>query len=356
MNHGTITKHPYGVTADGTSVDAYTLTNATGISVEILTYGGIIAAIHTPDRGGEMANIALGFDNLADYEAKSPYFGCITGRFANRIANGKFSLDGEAYTLATNDGTNHLHGGLVGFNKQVWQAQEVARENGVGVALSYSSADGEEGYPGTLDVMVTYTLTDNDALTIDYMATTDKATVVNLTNHSLFNLAGEGSGTIENHILMLNADRYTPSNDNQIPTGELAPVDGTPFDFRLPKALAPGQRSNHEQIVWAHGYDHNFVINRPNDTALVLTARVYEPGSGRILEVWTTEPGVQLYTGNFLDATLVGTSGRIYRQSDGFALETQHFPDSINKPEWPSVVLRPGETYHHYTVHKFSAK
>lgn len=351
----TITQKPYGVTADGIGVDEYTLTSAGGMTVRIITYGGIITAIHVPDRDGQMRNVALGFDNFADYETRNPYFGCITGRYANRIADGRFTLDGHTYTLAVNNGPNHLHGGLKGFNKQVWAAQEMKSSHEVGLRLTYRSPDGEENYPGSLDVTVTYTLSDDHALTIRYQAVTDRATVVNLTNHSLFNLAGEGSGYIENHILMLNADHYTPVNDNMIPTGELAPVAGTPFDFRMPKVIAPGQRSNHPQIVKAHGYDHNWVLNRTDSTSLALAARVYEPGSGRVMEVWTTEPGVQFYTGNFLDATLVGTGGRIYRQSDGFALETQHFPDSPNQPNFPSTVLRPGEAYDTTTVFRFSA-
>lgn len=357
MTQATIQKEHYGTTADGIDIEQYTLTSAGGVRVSLITYGGIITAVHAPDRDGRPANIALGFDNLADYETKSPFFGCITGRYANRIAEGRFSLDGMAYTLATNDGPNHLHGGLKGFDKQVWAAQEIQTEDGVAVALTLRSPDGDEGYPGNLDVTVTYTLTPDNALRIHYTATTDKATVINLTNHSYFNLAGEGTGTIQDHLVMLNADRYTPVSETLIPTGELAPVAGTPFDFRLPKAIAPGLRDGHLQITRASGYDHNFVINRPdlNDTSLVLAARVYEPGAGRILEVWTTEPGVQFYSGNFLDATLVGSSGKLYRQSDGFALETQHFPDSPNQPDFPSTVLRPGETYDTTTVLRFSA-
>ncbi|MBZ0303031.1 MAG: galactose mutarotase [Anaerolineae bacterium] len=353
----TIFTKPYGTIRNGTSVDAYTLTNTSGTAVTILTYGGVIASIDVPDRDGQRANIALGFDNFADYEARSPYFGCITGRYANRIAYGKFSLDGVDYQLAVNNGANHLHGGLVGFNKKVWSAREVHTNADAGVALSYRSPDGEENYPGSLDVTVTYTLTETGSLRIDYDATTDRATVLNLTNHSIFNLAGEGSGTIENHLLTVNADYYTPVNENLIPIGERTPVAGTPLDFRLPKAIAPGQRSSHPQIVRAQGYDHNFVINRPDpdDSSLVFAARVYEPGSGRILEVWTTEPGIQFYGGNFLDSTLVGTSGRIYRQGDGLALETQHFPDSPNQPNFPSTVLRPGEMFHSTTVLKFGA-
>ena len=341
---------PYGTTANGTPVDEYTLTNTNGMEVKIITYGGIITSIRVPDRKGAFDNVALGFSTLGDYETKNPYFGSITGRYANRIAGASFTLDGQTYTLAANDGENSLHGGTVGFDKRVWSAEEA----GGGLALRYLSPDGEEGYPGNLDVTVTYTLGDDNALRIDYQATTDAPTIVNLTNHSLFNLAGHG--TILNHILMLNADRYTPVDATAIPTGELAPVEGTPFDFRLPKMIEPGQRSSHEQIVFGHGYDHNFVLDRPSfeDTSMLLAARVYEPYSGRIMEVSTTEPGIQFYAGNFLDATLVGAGGALYRQSDGLALETQHFPDSPNQSDFPSTVLRPGETYDTSTILKFS--
>jgi len=356
MTQASLTQKPYGTTAAGVSVEEYTLA-AGGMEVKIITYGGIITSIRVPDRDGNMANVVLGFDNFADYETRNPYFGCITGRYANRIANGRFTLDGQTYSLAVNNGPNHLHGGLKGFDKQVWTATEIRGENEVGVQLAYRSVDGEENYPGNLDVTVTYTLTADRVLRIHYTATTDQATIVNLTNHTLFNLAGEGSGTIHDHILMLNADRYTPVDEHAIPTGELAPVAGTPFDFRLPKAIGPGQRSNHPQIVRSFGYDHNWVLARPdlNDTSLILAARAYEPGSGRVLEVWTTEPGIQFYAGNFLDASLVGTSGRLYRQSDGFALETQHFPDSPNQPDFPSTVLRPGDTYDTTTELRFAA-
>lgn len=353
---GKIEKKPYGTTADGLAVEEYTLTNANGMEVKVITYGGIITSIKVPDRYGNMANVALGFDNLKDYETKNPYFGCITGRYANRIAKGKFTLDGVEYTLAINNPPNALHGGLKGFDKQVWKAKEVTTAEGVGVELTYLSPDGEEGYPGNLDVKVVYLLTDNNEIRIDYTATTDKPTVVNLTNHTYFNLSGEGSGTIYDHILMINADRYTPDDETLIPTGELAPVEGTPFDFRVPKAIGPGQRSNHPQIVIGRGYDHNWVLNRPSfeDKSLIIAARLYDPASGRVLEVWTTEPGIQFYAGNFLDGTLYGPSGRAYRQSDGLCLETQHFPDSPNKPNFPSTVLRPGETYQTTTIFKFA--
>ncbi|MBI1881194.1 MAG: galactose mutarotase [Chloroflexi bacterium] len=352
---GTLVKASYGTTADGVAVDEYTLTNANGMEVKISTYGGIISSVKVPDRNGNLADVALGFDNLKDYETKNPYFGCITGRYANRIAKGKFSIEGEEYTLATNNGPNSLHGGLKGFDKVVWTAKEAQSTDGVGLELTYTSPDGEEGYPGNLDVKVVYTLTDENEIRMDYTATTDKPTVVNLTNHSYWNLAGEGAGDIYGHILMLNAGQYTPVDDTLIPTGELEAVDGTPFDFRTPKAIGPGQRSNHPQIVIGRGYDHNWVLNRPSpdDTSLIMAARLYEPNSGRVFEVWTTEPGIQFYAGNFLDGTLYGPSGHSYRQSDALALETQHYPDSPNQPNFPSTLLAPGDTYETTTVYKF---
>lgn len=351
----TIEMSSYGTTADGVAVDEYTLTNANGMEVKIITYGGIITSIRVPDRNGNMANVALGFDNLQDYETKNPYFGCITGRYANRIAGGKFSIEGEEYTLAANNGPNSLHGGLKGFDKVVWTATEVESDAGVGLELTYLSPDGEEGYPGNLDAKVVYTLTDENEIRMDYTATTDKATVVNLTNHSYFNLAGEGAGHIYDHILMINADQYTPVDETLIPTGEFEAVEGTPFDFRMPKAIGPGQRSNHPQIVMGRGYDHNWVLSRPSpdDTSMMVAARLYEPGSGRVLEVWTTEPGIQFYAGNFLDGSLYGPSGHSYRQSDALALETQHYPDSPNQPNFPSTLLAPGDTYETTTIFKF---
>lgn len=351
----TLQSRPYGTTPDGTLVTEYTLTNANGMEVTILNYGGIVTSLLVPDRAGALVNVVLGFSNLDDYLTRSPFFGCITGRVANRIANGRFTLDGVEYHLPINDGTGSLHGGRNGLDKQVWLASDASSDLGAALRLRHISPDGAEGYPGNLDVTVVYTLTPDNALRMDYTATTDKPTVVNLTNHSYFNLAGEGSGSIYNHILMIDADRYTPTDAALIPTGELALVEGTPFDFRLPKVIEAGQRSNHEQIVIGRGYDHNWVLNRPNfeDTSLMLAARVYEPSYGRILEVWTTEPGIQFYAGNFLVGTLVGTSGHLYRQSDALALETQHFPDSPNQPDFPSVVLRPGQTYQTTTLYKF---
>jgi len=348
-------KRAYGTTADGMAVDEYTLTNANGVELKIITYGGTITSIKAPDRNGNAANVALGFENLKDYETRSPFFGCVTGRFANRIAAGKFAIDGQDYRLALNNGPNALHGGLKGFDKRVWTAAPLPGAEGV--ALTYLSQDGEEGYPGDLSVKVVYTLTEQNEVRIDYTATTGKPTVVNLTNHCYFNLAGEGVGATYDHILKINADRYTPVDANLIPTGELAPVAGTPLDFRLPKAIGPGSRSDHEQIVKGKGYDHNFVLNRPSpdDKTLVLAARLYDPGSGRIMETWTTEPAVQFYGGNFLDGSIYGASGRAYRQSDGLCLETQHYPDSPNQPQFPTTLLRPGQTYQTTTIYKFMA-
>ena len=341
----------FGTLADGRYIHEYTLRNGLGMEVRFITYGGVITSIRVPDRRGRLANIALGFDNLAQYESGHPYFGAITGRYANRIAGGRFALDGKQYTLAQNDGANSLHGGAVGFDKRIWTALD--RDGSV--ELRYHSPDGEEGYPGNLDVCVNCALDDDGALQIDYAAETDAPTPINLTNHSYFNLLGEGEGAIYDHILTLNADRYTPTDATQIPTGEIAPVGGTPFDFRIPKAIGPGQRSSHTQIVMAKGYDHNFVLRRDGltDDELAFAARVYEPTCGRVMEVWTSEPGVQFYAGNMLDSTLVGSSGRLYRQSDGLALETQHFPDSPNQPHFPSTILRPGERFESTTIYRF---
>jgi aldose 1-epimerase len=352
---GGIQKEPFGTTPDGEAVDLYTLTNAHGMTVKVITYGGIIQSVEVPDRDGQMTNVVLGFDNLDDYvERNDPYFGCITGRYANRIAAGQFTLDGQTYQLATNNDPNHLHGGDVGFDKRVWDATEVRGKDGVGVALSYTSPDGEEGYPGTLSTTVTYVLTDDNSIRIDYHATTDAPTIINLTNHSYFNLAGEGSGDVMGHELQINADRYTPVDDTLIPTGELAPVAGTPFDFTKPHTIGERIRDSHEQVVIGQGYDHNFVLGEARTEELSMAARVREPDSGRVLEVLTQEPGIQFYSGNFLDGTLVGPSGNVYRQTDGFALETQIFPDSPNQANFPSPVLRPGEVYETTTVYAFS--
>jgi len=347
---------PFG-DVEGEPVERYTLTNANGMEVAVLTYGGVIQSIRVPDRDGTMANVVLGFNTLDDYVARSPYFGAIVGRYANRIARGQFTLDGETCQLAINNGPNSLHGGEKGFDKQIWTASEGSATDGQSLVLSYTSPDGEGGYPGTLDVTVTYTLTGDNALRIDYHATTDKTTVLNLSNHSYFNLAGEGSGSVLDHELMLNASSFTPVDDTLIPTGEIAPVAGTPFDFTTAKPIGQDIRDgSSDQIVIGRGYDHNVVLDRPkgDDTSLVQVARVVEPTTGRVMEVETTEPGVQFYTGNFLDGTFAGSGGKVYRQGDGFCLETQHFPDSPNQPGFPSTELAPGEEFTSTTVYTFS--
>lgn len=304
---------------DGVAVERYTLTNAAGMEVTVLTYGGIIQSIRVPDRAGELANVVLGLATLEEYVAGHPYFGCITGRYANRIARGTFSLDGERYFLALNNGTNHLHGGEKGFDKYVWEAEDASGADGPAVTLRRTSPDGEEGYPGTLEVAVTYTLTDANEIRIDYEATTDAPTVINLTNHSYFNLAGEGSGSTYDHQLQINASRYTPTDETAIPTGELESVSGTPMDFLQATAIGSRIRDGFEQIVLGRGYDHNYVLDRPDpdDGSLLVAATVYEPTSGRTMVVSTTEPGIQFYSGNFLDGTILGTSGNVYRQGDG---------------------------------------
>ncbi|MDA0812748.1 MAG: galactose mutarotase [Verrucomicrobia bacterium] len=349
-----ISKKPFGNTKDGKAVEIYTLKNASGLSADIMTYGGTVVSLNVPDKSGQMADVVLGFDTLAEYEEKSPYFGCITGRYANRIAKGKFTLEGEEYTLAVNNDVNHLHGGLKGFDKQVWKASTKESSQGPSVTFKHTSPDGDEGYPGALSMEVTYTLTKDNALQVDYKATTDKATVINLTNHSYFNLGGNGNGTILDHNLTLFADKFTPTDATAIPIGELASVEGTPFDFR--KATPIGQRIDaaDTQIKYGLGYDHNFVVNGKPGT-LRPAAVVHDPKSGRVMEISTTEPGVQFYTGNFLNG-LSGKGGKTYEKRGALCLETQHFPDSPNQKAFPSVVLRPGATYTHTTVHKFSAR
>ena len=346
-----IEESDWGRTPEGDPVKLFTLTNSKGMVVRITSYGAIVTEIRVPDRNGRIGNVVLGFDNLDSYLKGHPFFGAIAGRVANRIAQGRFFLNGKEYKLAVNNGPNHLHGGVKGFDKVVWKGQ-VLHQGGkdAAVQFSYLSKDGEEGYPGNLAVSVTYSLTDDDELRIDYSAKTDQATPVNLTNHSYFNLAG--SGTIIDHELTLNANRYTLSDDTLIPTGEIASVKGTPFDFTVPARI--GSRFE-ELIKKPTGYDDNFVLNG-GGKSLAWAARVYEPNSGRTLEVSTTEPGIQFYTGNFLDGTLKGHGGAVYNQHTGFCLETQHFPDSINHPEFPSTVLRPGETLKSTTVFKFGTR
>ncbi|MFD0683411.1 aldose epimerase family protein [Actinomadura fibrosa] len=353
-----IAKEPFGALADGTKVDRYTLTSGKGVRVRILTYGGIVQTLEAPDARGRTANVVLGFATLKDYVDKNggPYFGAIIGRYANRIAKGRFTLDGKTYQLAINNDPNSLHGGLKGFNTKVWKAQPVSGGGSVGLRLDYTSPDGEENYPGTLKTTVTYTLTKGNELRVAYHATTDKATVVNLTNHSYFNLAGEGTGGIYDHLLQLNASRFTPVDSTLIPTGQLAPVKGTPFDFTRPHAIGERIRVGDQQLLYGQGYDHNFVLDQRRPGEPTQAARVTDPRSGRVLNITTTEPGIQFYSGNFLDGTLVGTSGRVYRQGDGFALETQHFPDSPNQPNFPSTVLRPGQAFDSATTYSFSAR
>jgi aldose 1-epimerase len=346
---------PYGKTREGQAVDLYVLINANGMQAAITNYGGIVVSLTAPDRNGKFADIALGFDKLDDYLAGHPYFGAIIGRYGNRIGKGTFTLDGKKYDLATNNGANHLHGGIKGFDKVVWKAEPAKSEHGQALKLSYVSKDGEEGYPGNLNVTVTYTLTDKNELRMDYHAATDKATPVNLTNHSYFNLAGHGNGDILGHELQINADRFTPVDAGLIPTGELRSVQGTPFDFRQPVAIGKRINQDDEQLRLGKGYDHNFVLNRKGPE-LSLAARATESASGRVLEVYTTEPGVQFYCGNFLDGSNVGKGGKVYKHRYGFCLETQHFPDSPNKPSFPSTILRPGGEYKTTTVYRFSAK
>jgi aldose 1-epimerase len=347
-----VQKSAYGKLPNGTAIDLYTLTNAKGVVAKIITYGAIMTELHVPDRNGRLGDVVLGFDNLDQYLAGHPYFGATIGRVANRIAKGKFTLDGKSYTVATNNGPNHLHGGLKGFDKVVWQAEPMSTAQGACVKFTYLSRDGEEGYPGNLAVTVVYTLTDQNELRIDYTATTDKATPVNLTNHSYFNLAGAAAGDILGHEVMLAADRYTPVDATLIPTGELAPVKGTVMDFTKPMPIGSRikQLTNDPQ-----GYDHNYVLNS-GGKKLALAARVYEPKTGRVLEIRTTEPGLQFYTGNFLDGTLKGKGGVVYKQHYAFCMEADHFPDSINQPSFPSAVLRPGQTFKQTTIHTFTTK
>lgn len=344
----TVTRAPFGKTADGTAADIFTLKNANGVEVRITNYGGIITSLKTPDRNGSSADIVLGFDTLGGYLDGHPYFGAVIGRYANRIALGRFRIDGVAYRLAMNSGPNHLHGGVKGFDKQVWDA-EIIGDNSV--RLSRVSADGEEGYPGNLQVAVAYALTNYNELIVEYQATTDLPTHVNLTQHSYFNLAGPG-GDVLGHELTIDADRYTPVDAASIPTGTLAPVAGTPFDFRKPALIGARINAKHPQIAHGRGYDHNYVLNRDGNT-LEFAARVVEPASGRVLEVATTEPGMQFYTGNFLDGGITGKGGVAYPRHGGFCLETQHYPDTPNKPDFPPTLLRPGSTYSSRTVYKF---
>ncbi|MGC8742454.1 MAG: aldose epimerase family protein [Verrucomicrobiia bacterium] len=354
MEKPEIQKISFGQTEEGKNIDQYVLKNNKGMTVKIITYGGIITELLVPDKNGRVNDVVLGFDDLKGYLKGHPYFGAIVGRVANRIAGGKFKLGDKEYTLAKNNGPNHLHGGIRGFDKVIWNAEPIYRSEGVGVRLSYLSPDGEEGYPGNLSVTVVYLLSNENELKIEYKATTDKETIINLSNHSYFNLLGAENGLILDHELFINANYYTPVDDTLIPTGEIKPVEGTPLDFRKPTKI--GARI--EQVKVGDnpsGYDHNYVLNG-GGVKLDLAAQVYEPTTGRFMEVYTTEPGIQFYSGNFLDGTLTGKKGVIYKKHHGFCLETQHFPDSINHPNFPSVVLKPGQMYTQTTVYKFSTK
>ena len=337
----------------------YTLKNAHGMELRVLDYGGIIVSLAVPDRTGRVDDVVLGFDRLEDYKRSSPYFGAIIGRFGNRIARGRFTLDGRTHMLATNDGPNHLHGGMKGFDKVVWKVSPFERQDSTGLVLRYTSPDGEEGYPGTLRTTVTYTLTDGNELIFDYEATSDRATPVNLTQHSYFNLAGDGRGDVLDHVLTLKAHSFTPVDSTLIPTGEIRSVAGTPFDFRAPTAIGARIGQDDEQLRYGGGYDHNFVLDKDRAEqrgAAMLAARIYEPSSGRLMEVFTTEPGVQFYSGNFLDGMLTGKRGTVYRRRSGFALETQHFPDSPNHPDFPSTILAPGREYRSRTLLWFGVR
>lgn len=345
----TISERPFGITKSGETISEFTLTNPGGISVSVLSWGGVVRSITAPDSKGKNADVVLGFDSLAPYEERHPYFGTITGRYANRIAQGSFTLDGNTYTLAKNNGPNHLHGGIIGFDRKAWTTSTSSTSDSVTLILSYVSKDGEEGYPGEVDTRVIYTLFSDNSLSIEYTATTTKATPINLTNHSYFNLAGHDSGDVLRHTLTIEADRYVPVDETSIPLGPLASLERTPFDFRSPHPI--GERIAMVGI----GYDHTYVLsNAPRP--LHFAARAEDPSSGRYVEIHTTEPGVQLYTGNYLDGSVKGKGGAAYHKHAGFCLETQHFPDSPNQPSYPSTILRPGETYTSKTVMSFGAK
>lgn len=357
----TISREAFGQVG-GTTVYRYTLANSRGMTVRILTYGGIIQSLSAPDRSGHSADVVLGFPTVADYVAhNSPqagggvYFGALVGRYANRIAKGQFTLDGVTYQVPVNNNGNSLHGGTVGFDQKVWTPAVVHGQGTVGLALTYVSPNGEMGYPGKLTTTATYTLDNDNRLTLHFGATTDKATVVNLTNHSYWNLGGESSGNTYDQRLQINANTYTPTDTTQIPTGQIAPVKGTPLDFTKPTAIGANIDANDPQLITGQGYDLNWVLNRPHDSSLAFAAKASDPASGRTLTVYTTQPGIQFYSGNYLTGTLVGTSGHTYRQSYGYALETQHFPDSPNEPAFPTTVLRPGQTYDQTTVYQLGA-
>jgi aldose 1-epimerase len=348
-------KEPFGTTDDSVPVSIYTMKNSNGMEARITNYGGILVSLLVPDKTGRLEDVVLGYDSLSSYVKNNPYFGALIGRYGNRIAKGKFTLDGKEYSLAINNGANTLHGGVKGFDKVVWDAKEQKGKTGQSLVLTYFSKDGEEGYPGNLRVKVVYTLTEKNELKIEYTATTDKATVVNLTHHSYFNLAGAVTGDILSHELMINADKFTPIDEGLIPTGELKSVTGTPFDFTKSAEIGSRINTDDQQLKFGKGYDHNFVLNG-KAKGLSLAARVEEKTTGRVMEVLTTEPGVQFYSGNFLDGTNIGKGGAAYKFRYGFCLETQHFPDSPNEPKFPSTVLKPGRKYSTTTVYRFSVK
>jgi len=350
-----VTQAPFGSGLSGAPATLFTLTNDKGMIAKITNFGGIITEIHVPDKNGKFANVNLGFDHIEPYHAKAPYLGALIGRFGNRLAGGKFSLDGQDYQLATNNNGNHLHGGLVGFDKVLWNATTFTTPTSVGITLKYLSKDGDQGYPGNLSVTVIYELTNDNALVVKYHAVTDKATPINLTQHAYFNLAGVGSGDMLGHEMMINADRVTFIDEVSIPTGELPLVEGTPFDFRKPRLIGEHINDDHEQIKNGAGYDHNFVLNKQHEKELSLAARVRDPLSGRVLEVFTQEPGVQFYTGNWLDGSLTN-QGIAYTRRCGFCLEPQHFPDSPNQPQFPNTILRPGEEYSSVMSYTFSVQ
>lgn len=352
---GTIGVEPYGKLADGAQVEVYTLTNANGLEAKIITYGGIVTSLKVPDRDGNLGDVVLGYDKLDDYVRNSPYFGAIVGRYGNRIAKGKFSIDGKEYTLATNNDANALHGGLKGFDKAVWKANPVKTGNGPSLELTYLSKDGEEGYPGNLSVKAVYTLTNKNGLRLDIEAKTDKPTVCNLTHHSYFNLADAGKGSILDHKVTIEADKFTPVDEGLIPTGEMPSVKGTPFDFTTPHTIGERIGVENQQLKYGAGYDHNWVL-RNQDGDLAVAATVEESKTGRIMQVLSTEPGLQFYTGNFLDGSNVGKSDTTYNHRAAFCMEPQHYPDSPNQPEFPTTLLKPGQTYKNTIIYRFSAK
>ena len=350
-----ITSEPFGTAPDGTKVQLFTLTNKNGVSVQITNYGGIVTTLKVPDKKGNFDDVVLGFYTLGEYLERSPHFGCLVGRFGNRIAGGKFALNGMEYHLFINNGPNSLHGGKEGFDKKVWIPETILMKDAAGLKLSYLSPDGEENYPGNLKVEAIYTLNDDNELILTFNAVTDKTTVLNLTQHSYFNLKGQGEGDILDHIIQFNSSKFLPIDSTSIPLGPLMDVEGTPFDFRHPKTIGADIEKENEQLKNAGGYDHSFVVDGYN-SELKLACTVTEPVSGRVMEVWTTEPAVQFYTGNFLDGSLTGKDGKVYKQRYGFCLEAQHFPDSPNHPDYPSTVLNPGETYNQTTIYKFVTK